>query len=422
MIVGNAQRPWLFSGRRLTLTLLLLPAILLGPAAHAEGRPDYYRVRNGDTLSGISQKFRVPLQRLRQMNGLRPGQTLQAGRTLKVGVRRSRAQPAHRPEPVGQRWRPMGPETQTLLPLNYNAPAPAKLIFRNADFEARLYARSFAQGNAAYLEILPPSGRPALPAHSIIEAKFGGELVPLTATRFGYAAVFALAPDSGAGRQRLELRFGAQPAIHQYGYNVAVRRTAFPATAWRVNVGPPESRRTADPAIVAQRAEQARREGEKKARVFALNSANMLTNRTAHPRDSHKITSQFFTLRRIYRFFYRNRRRIQDSTGSYRHRGLDLRGRIGDPIFAMANGRVVCAERMRGEGNFIVIDHGNKIFTGYMHMNRFNVSEGQYVQAGQLLGAAGATGNVTGAHLHMSLWVRGVPLEALSLLSLPIRF
>lgn len=405
--------------------IIVLGAALAAVAAlaplHGESRAVYYRVRSGDTLSGISEKFNVPMSRLERMNGLRRNQPLRAGRSLKVGVRRAAPAP-RRSEPVGQRWVNVGPETQSLLPLNYSAPAPKTLRFQNEHFELRLYSRAFAQGDAVYLEITSPPGKPPLPRNSYYTAKLDDESIPLTGAHFGLAAVFALPPDMRPGPKRIDIKLSLDGAVHQYGYRFSVGRRAFPATVWRVRVKPPNQRTAPDPDVQQQQAERARREGEKKARVFAINSTNMLANRTAHPRDSHKITSQYYTLRRINRFYYQNRRRIHDSTGSYRHRGVDLRGRIGEPVFAMAHGRVVCAERMRGEGNFVVIDHGNKIFTGYMHLNQIQVYEGMYVQAGQQIGTSGATGNVTGAHLHMSLWVRGAALDALSLLSLPIRF
>ena len=68
-----------------------------------------------------------------------------------------------------------------------------------------------------------------------------------------------------------------------------------------------------------------------------------------------------------------------------------------------------------------MIDHGNGIFTGYMHLSKFEVREGDRVKAGQLIGESGATGRARGAHLHLNLWIRGTPVDPLSLLSLPVR-
>lgn len=89
------------------------------------------------------------------------------------------------------------------------------------------------------------------------------------------------------------------------------------------------------------------------------------------------------------------------------HRGLDLDGRLGDPILAAEKGTVVLASDHYYGGNTIVIDHGLGVFTIYLHMNSFAVSTGQKVERGETIGTVGKTGRVTGPHLHLSLSILG---------------
>jgi murein DD-endopeptidase len=100
------------------------------------------------------------------------------------------------------------------------------------------------------------------------------------------------------------------------------------------------------------------------------------------------------------------------------HGGIDLRGNVGEPIYAIQSGKVVIAERMYFEGIFTVIDHGNKMFTLYMHQSKLHVKEGDLVQKGDLIGEIGSTGMSTGPHLHLGLKVDGMVLNPLSVLGL----
>lgn len=93
------------------------------------------------------------------------------------------------------------------------------------------------------------------------------------------------------------------------------------------------------------------------------------------------------------------------------HRGLDLRGAEGTPILACADGRVVLADDLYFSGNAVYIDHGQGVFTSYLHMSRILVRPGDVVRRGQVIGQVGATGRVTGPHLHLSLIVLGQAVD-----------
>jgi len=125
----------------------------------------------------------------------------------------------------------------------------------------------------------------------------------------------------------------------------------------------------------------------------------------AYPMKS-KITSQ-----------YGNKRVFNGSLKGY-HSGTDFRARVGTPIYSTNRGRVVLVKNRYFAGNSVIVDHGEGIYTCYYHMSRFKVKKGQMVEKGQLLGLAGATGRVTGPHLHFSTRVAGVQVDPLQLLRL----
>lgn len=99
-------------------------------------------------------------------------------------------------------------------------------------------------------------------------------------------------------------------------------------------------------------------------------------------------------------------------TSSY-HTGVDFRGPPGTPVRAAAAGRVALAERLEARGNTVWLDHGWGVYSGYFHLSSLAVSPGDMVAAGQTLGAVGATGMVTGPHLHWEVRVHGVPVQPL---------
>ncbi|WP_439594253.1 M23 family metallopeptidase [Microbacterium sp.] len=86
------------------------------------------------------------------------------------------------------------------------------------------------------------------------------------------------------------------------------------------------------------------------------------------------------------------------------HLGTDLAAGCGAGIYAAASGTVRMAWPYSGYGNYIRIDHGGGVGTGYGHLSRIFVTSGQWVNAGQLIGAEGNTGNSYGCHLHFEVY------------------
>jgi hypothetical protein len=94
------------------------------------------------------------------------------------------------------------------------------------------------------------------------------------------------------------------------------------------------------------------------------------------------------------------RRRVFNGEPRSAHSGTDLSAASGTPVPAAARGRVVRARDYYYSGNLVVLDHGGGVYTLYAHLSRIDVAEGDLVAAGDVLGTVGATGRVTGAHLH----------------------
>jgi len=90
-----------------------------------------------------------------------------------------------------------------------------------------------------------------------------------------------------------------------------------------------------------------------------------------------------------------------------RHKGIDMAGPIGTPIYATADGIVGRSQWLGGYGKYIEINHGNGIQTRYGHMSRLNVKANARVKSGDLIGFMGSTGRSTGSHLHYEVRIAG---------------
>ena len=102
------------------------------------------------------------------------------------------------------------------------------------------------------------------------------------------------------------------------------------------------------------------------------------------------------------------------------HRGTDFHAPSGTPVVAANDGEVMIAQGMFYEGNLVVIDHGQQFSTLYMHLSKIEVKVGERVKKGQRLGLSGATGRVTGPHLHLAARWQGEYVDPVVLLKLPL--
>jgi len=93
------------------------------------------------------------------------------------------------------------------------------------------------------------------------------------------------------------------------------------------------------------------------------------------------------------------------------HKGVDLAGPEGTPIYASRGGTVTIASYSNSGGFYVTINHGDGYSSSYLHMTGYTVRSGQQVSAGQLIGYMGSTGISTGSHLHFSIYYQGVAVN-----------
>jgi len=172
---------------------------------------------------------------------------------------------------------------------------------------------------------------------------------------------------------------------------------------------------TVAPQFVAPGPEELKRiksESELKAKVFAASAPEPLWSGDFRAPVTAPPTDSFGT------------RRMFNGTLASVHKGMDFRAPMGTPVRASNSGVVVLAAPLYYEGNCVVIDHGLGLFTISMHLSRIDVQEGQHVGLGERIGLSGATGRVTGPHLHWAVRWQDAYLDPAKLLRMnlgPVR-
>ncbi len=148
-----------------------------------------------------------------------------------------------------------------------------------------------------------------------------------------------------------------------------------------------------------------RRESERAREVSARSheTPRLWSDTVVHPRAT-RITSAFGDGRQF------------NGEVTSRHMGTDFRGAVGAPVRAAARGVVALVDEFFLGGNVVYIDHGAGLVTAYLHLSRQLVAEGDTVEAGEQIGEVGATGRVTGPHLHWIARYGAVTVDPLSFL------
>ena len=148
-----------------------------------------------------------------------------------------------------------------------------------------------------------------------------------------------------------------------------------------------------------------RREQAAFARVFAAPSANRLWDAPFVRPVPHEESASSF-----------GRRRIINGAPRAPHSGLDLSAPAGTEVVASNNGKVVLSGNFFFAGGSVVLDHGGALYTMYFHLSEIRFGEGSIVRKGEVLALSGATGRVTGAHLHWGARLANARIDPLELL------
>lgn len=271
--------------------------------------------------------------------------------------------------------------------------------------------------------VTPPAPRVTVEPRSA----FPGEVVLVTvtlaapvgsidATAFGRAVPVFEEPDGQTWRALVGIdlatkagKYDLAVTVHQAG---AVPRH-LPAV---ITVQPkqfPIRRLTVDPAFVnppAQFHDRIAREAERLARVMGTASPQRLWTEGFLAPVPGAWTSSF------------GKRTVFNRTRTSLHAGTDFTGAVGTPVHAPGGGRVALADDLYYSGNTVLIDHGLGLYSLLAHLSRIDVREGDAVASGAPIGLVGATGRVTGPHLHWAVRLNGARVDPISLMrALPAR-
>ena len=249
-------------------------------------------------------------------------------------------------------------------------------------------ARSVRPGEIVMLEIA--GGDPAAAVH--VRA-FDRDVPVYTTADHGRRALVGIDLDVRPGTYVAAIEVGGAHA----SYDLVVARRAFRTRTLTVDpafVTPPESER-----------ERIERDAKLLDQVWRSSSAERLWS-DVFVRPVAEPANSAFGTRSVFNGQPRNA-----------HGGADFLSPAGTPIHAPNAGRIVVARDLYFSGNTVVIDHGLGLFSMLAHLSAFDVREGDTVAVDQRIGRVGATGRVTGPHLHWAIRAGGARVDPLSLLA-----
>jgi len=228
---------------------------------------------------------------------------------------------------------------------------------------------------------------------AVQRAHFNGKTIPFFPYQESARAVFGISPTQSPGVYLLRITFIDGEVFEK---EIRVRERKFA----KVVLGIPKKLGLTPQNLVSdlQTKKVALR------RILDLRTPEIFFNKPfgLPLRDNRRIGSPFGEIRKT-------------GETEIRHLGTDLSADLGAPVVAINGGIVRKAYNDSIYGNSVILDHGQGIFSLYLHLNEIKANEGDNVKKGTVIGTVGQTGYSTGPHLHLSIKVSGVSVD-------PIRF
>ena len=238
------------------------------------------------------------------------------------------------------------------------------------------------------------------PGLTAVAANWNGRAAPLVRRGDNWIGMVGVDLDTAAGERSVEVTFRyADGRTRTLSDAVAIGAVQYPTTELTVEerfveLSPEDQARAA-------------RDDEETGRIYATVTPEIYwTEPFASPIPGIASGRNF------------GHRRVFNGQPRAPHSGVDLRATTGTPIHAANRGRVVLAKDLFFSGNAIFIDHGLGVYSAYLHLSEMQAHVGDMVERGQVIGLAGATGRVTGAHLHWGARVLNARVDPFSLLKL----
>jgi murein DD-endopeptidase MepM/ murein hydrolase activator NlpD len=256
------------------------------------------------------------------------------------------------------------------------------------------HARSQQPGELVDFTVSAP---PAAEALKI--AAFDREIIGYRVDATHWAALVGIDLDTAPGRYRVGIDVVAGGSVLEHAtYDLDVRAKQFPTRQLQV-----------DPAFVTPPVtveERIAREAKELAAIWTTSAAERYWSRPFTRPVPGAANSQFGT------------RSVFNGVPRAPHGGGDFLSGTGTPVFAPNAGRIVLARDLYFSGNTVIIDHGLGLFSLLAHLSEIDVHEGDLVEDGKVIGKVGATGRVTGPHLHWAVRANGARIDPLSVLAL----
>jgi murein DD-endopeptidase MepM/ murein hydrolase activator NlpD len=270
---------------------------------------------------------------------------------------------------------------------------------RRATAEISWQPDSLVQGSIMRLGVRPSSGETIVEVSSVA----AGQPLHFEADSTGVFWALAGLPIDAPEQLSIDLVLGHPDRSDTVAVTLPVSRLNAPMERLKVA---PEFARPLDSVLAA------RVQGER-ARARRVSRKSHQTPRHwygpfVRPRDS-RVTGQF------------GRGRLYNGQVTGRHMGVDLAGKLGDPVYAANDGVVALVADFYYAGRAVYLDHGTGLVTAYFHLSNADVLQGDLVSKGQQIGTVGASGRVTGPHLHWVARYGTISVDAESLLELGVR-